>query len=131
MILLYQNKMDMKKLGTLLIGIMLLTSMSLMANENKKTASENSAEAQATPTAMKSITGKVVDLSTGEALAGVTVLIDGTDMVAFTDFDGKFKFSNVNLNAAKISASFISYEKSLLNISPSSSELVVTMKSVY
>ncbi len=123
--------MDMKKLGTLLIGIMLLTSMSLMANENKKTASENSAEAQATPTAMKSITGKVVDLSTGEALAGVTVLIDGTDMVAFTDFDGKFKFSNVNLNAAKISASFISYEKSLLNISPSSSELVVTMKSVY
>jgi hypothetical protein len=51
-------------------------------------------------------------------------------MVAFTDFDGKFKFSNVNLNDAKISASFISYEKSLLNINQST-DVVVTMKSVY
>jgi hypothetical protein len=121
----------MKKLSTLLIGIMLLTSTSLMATENKKGENNDSAKAETTPIALQSVSGKVVDLTTGEALAGVTVLIEGTQMVAFTDFDGMFIFYNVNLVDAKISASFISYEKSFQKINQSTHEVIVTMKSIF
>lgn len=110
---------------------MLTASISLMASESKKELNEKNAPAELAPVTLNSISGKVIDITTGEALAGVTVSIEGTDKVAFTDFDGNFRFSDVSQASAKISASFISYEKSLLNIIPSSNEVIVTMKSVY
>lgn len=126
---LYQNKLDMKKLSILLMGIMMLTSITAMSTENKKDSSIDAAEAA--PIMMSTITGKVVDSNTGEALAGVTVAIEGTDLVAFTDFDGNFQFSNLKLQSAKLCASFISYEKASVSVNKSAKELVLTLKSVY
>lgn len=127
----YQNKTTMKKLSKLIIGLLLVSSVSAFATEDKKESVETATAAEAATFSMNTITGRVIDNTSGEALAGVTVTIEGTDMVAFTDFDGNFKFTDVNLRSAKISASFISYEKSQLSIFPNTNEVVLTMKSVY
>lgn len=119
----------MKKLSILLMGIMMLTSLSAMSTEDKKESSTEAAVAA--PALMSTITGKVVDSNTGEALAGVTVAIEGTEMVAFTDFDGNFRFANLNLQSAKLCASFISYEKASVSVNKPTKELVLTLKSVY
>jgi hypothetical protein len=122
--------MDMKKLTTLIIGIVLIASMSAMANKEESTTKTDK-EAEASPMVLNSIIGKVVDLTTGESLAGVKVTVDGTEMVAFTDFDGNFKFSNINLKEAKLCASFISYEKASMEINNLNGNVKLTMKSAY
>lgn len=59
-------------------------------------------------------TGSIIDLSSTEALVGVEVQIEGTDMKTYTDFDGNFKFENLKPGKYNIVASYISYEKSTL-----------------
>jgi TonB-dependent receptor len=64
------------------------------------------------------ITGKVIDAKTGETLPGATVLIDGTNKVASTDFDGNFSINNITPGKVTIVASYISYDsKKLLDVS--------------
>lgn len=43
--------------------------------------------------------GQVVDASTGQALADVTVKVKGQDQEATTDQEGKFTFENLNLDS--------------------------------
>lgn len=57
------------------------------------------------------ISGVILDKATGEALVGVEVELEGSDMKTFTDFDGKFAFDNVNPGKYKVSTSYVSYEK--------------------
>lgn len=45
------------------------------------------------------IKGKVTDSTTGEALIGATVQIEGTAKAAATDIDGLFTFSGLDENA--------------------------------
>ena len=48
----------------------------------------------ATPTAVeKTITGKVTDLSTGEELPGVNILVKGTSIGTITDVDGNYRLT--------------------------------------
>lgn len=61
-----------------------------------------------------SITGKVIDLNSGEALAGVEVAIEGSSKKVHTDFDGNFKIENLQPGAYNVIASFISYNKSFV-----------------
>lgn len=61
-----------------------------------------------------SFSGTVVDMNTGEALTGVEVSIEGTDIKAYSDFDGNFTFSNLKQGEYNIVASYISYSKSLV-----------------
>ena len=61
-----------------------------------------------------SISGTVLDMNTGEALTGVEVTIDGTDIKAYSDFDGNFTISELSPGEYDIVASFISYKKSLV-----------------
>ncbi len=61
-----------------------------------------------------SVTGKIIDFNTGETLTGVEVKIEGTQLKAYSDFDGNFFFENVNPGKYNIIASFISYKKSLV-----------------
>lgn len=119
----------MKKLSTLLI-LALLVSMSAMATKN---STEKSAEetAQASPATMNSISGKIVDFSTGESLAGVRVVLEGSQQETFTDFDGNFTFNNLNVAEAKVSASFISYENASVNIDPSTGQVKLSLKSAF
>ncbi|HPJ80034.1 MAG TPA: carboxypeptidase-like regulatory domain-containing protein [Prolixibacteraceae bacterium] len=74
--------------------------------ENKK----ESVHAEANATAMV-ITGKVVDQVTGEALTGVKVAIEGSDIKVYTDFDGVFRFENVKPGEYDLTATFVSYNR--------------------
>lgn len=73
-----------------------------------------SAEKATAPLEMISLSGNVADLSSGEALAGVEVSIEGTDIKTYTDFDGNFEFKEVKPGQYNLIASFISYKKSLV-----------------
>ncbi|MDX9846721.1 MAG: carboxypeptidase-like regulatory domain-containing protein [Tenuifilaceae bacterium] len=119
----------MKKLSTLLI-IAMMATMNAMAikNENEKLAEKS---AEATPALMNSISGKVVDKTTGESLVGVKVVLEGTQHETFTDFDGNFNFRNLSLGEAKLSASLISYEKTSLTIDNPTGSIKVSLKSAY
>jgi hypothetical protein len=55
--------------------------------------------------------GEVVDQKTNEALVGVKIVLEGTDQVAYTDFDGKYQFENIETGAYNLTASYISYEQ--------------------
>jgi hypothetical protein len=62
------------------------------------------------------ISGKVIDQSTGETLAGVKVFIEGTDNSVYTNFDGEFQI-NLDLNKSQeISIALISYEAKIVKI---------------
>jgi hypothetical protein len=56
------------------------------------------------------ITGIVTDKITGEALAGVNVVVQGTTSGAITDVNGKYSIAVTNTNA-NIEFSFIGYDK--------------------
>lgn len=57
------------------------------------------------------LSGQVVDKQTNEALVGVKIVLQGTDQVAYTDFDGKYQFENIQTGAYNLTASYISYEQ--------------------
>lgn len=66
------------------------------------------------PDAKASISGKVVDNLTGEALAGVTVSIEGTDVKAYTDLDGNFTIKSIDAGSYNLILSLISYKNSFV-----------------
>lgn len=68
----------------------------------------------AEPSATVSIEGTVTDFTSGEALAGVEVSIEGTGLKAYTDFDGNFRFNDLKAGKYNIIASYISYKNSLV-----------------
>jgi hypothetical protein len=47
------------------------------------------------PAAVSTVSGKVVDLNSGETLAGVAVSIEGTDTKVYTDLDGNFTIKDI------------------------------------
>ena len=55
--------------------------------------------------------GRIKDKDSGEYLAGVMVKIEGTDKMAYTDFDGKFSIDGIPPGEYKIVTDYISYEK--------------------
>jgi hypothetical protein len=57
------------------------------------------------------ITGIVSDEVSGESLAGVEVKLAGTEIKTYTDFDGRFTFSNIKPSEYRVVTSYISYEK--------------------
>ena len=76
-----------------------------MANKSTETVSANSTV---------SISGKVIDFTSGEALAGVEVAIEGSSKKVHTDFDGNFKIENLKPGSYNLIASYISYNKSFI-----------------
>ncbi|MBN2681995.1 MAG: carboxypeptidase-like regulatory domain-containing protein [Bacteroidales bacterium] len=80
------------------------------------------------------VKGKVVDQISGEALTGVQVKIEGTNLTAYTDFDGNFVIENVAPGNYNIQTTYISYQTNVLkevNLnSVSNNCLKVEMKSV-
>lgn len=67
-----------------------------------------------TPAATASVSGKVVDITSGETLAGVAVSVEGTDLKVYTDLDGNFTISNLVPGSYNLILSMISYKKSLV-----------------
>lgn len=73
------------------------------------------------PSASKTIKGRVLDQGTSETLAGVSVECNGQK--TYTDLDGNFSL-NVGVNSS-VEVSLISYEKQTLQIQQVSEEGVL------
>jgi hypothetical protein len=58
-----------------------------------------------------SISGTVIDDTTGETLAGVTVCLAGCDQSVYTDFDGNFEFNGLTPGEYTVTTKLISYEE--------------------
>ncbi|NWF66426.1 MAG: carboxypeptidase-like regulatory domain-containing protein, partial [Campylobacterales bacterium] len=61
-----------------------------------------------------SITGTVIDKSTGEALIGANVILQGTKQGASTDIEGKFRINSVEPGTYTLVISMISYSKQVI-----------------
>lgn len=64
-----------------------------------------------TDAAVVSLRGNVIDEVSGEALVGVEVQLQGTDVKTYTDFDGHFVIENLKPGQCKLVASYTSYNK--------------------
>lgn len=122
----------MKKVLFTLLSITIV-AFSFAANSDNAANKNKSAETASTaPAAVVSITGKVVDLTSGEALAGVEVAIEGSSKKVHTDLDGNFKLDNLKPGEYNVIASYISYNKSFiekLEVVKSNQELDIKLKS--
>jgi len=95
------------KAQVLFIALVLFVGLNSFKSEKK---TPDAATAQATML-NNSITGLVIDNSTGEALAGVEINIEGTQLKTYTDFDGKFSFESLQPGDYKVCTKYISYKK--------------------
>lgn len=76
--------------------------------------------------AQKTVTGTVIDGTTGEPVIGASVLVDGTSLGAATDVNGKFSIANVPNSAATVRVSYIGMKTQQVAISPN---MKVTLES--
>ncbi len=56
------------------------------------------------------IIGRIIDADTREPLAGVNVIVEGTELGAATDADGRYLITNVPPRRVNVTASYIGYE---------------------
>lgn len=74
--------------------------------EKAETKTDSKAEAT-----FVSLSGNVIDEVSGEALVGVEVKVEGSDVKTYTDFDGHFVIDNLKAGKCKLVASYTSYNK--------------------
>lgn len=109
----------MRKSITMLTAALLI-SLAGFGNNAKETIKENELTF--------SVNGKVMDISTGEALAGVKVFVEETDTHAYSDFDGNFEINGLYPGQYTFTATFISYESALLNVNLEAIEELETLE---
>lgn len=86
-----------------------LVSTSAFAEKTESKA-ETKTELKAEATVL-SLSGNVIDEVSGEALVGVEVKVDGSDLKTYTDFDGHFVIDNLKTGQVKLVTSYTSYAK--------------------
>ena len=91
--------------------IIWMASLVLFVSLSSFTGEKKAVTAEPAPVVTNSITGIVLDSATGEALTGVEVSVEGTDLKTYTDFDGKFHFEGIQPGSYKICTSYISYKE--------------------
>lgn len=91
------------KYTLLILGF--IFSLSTFANNDKTTKAKTF-----------SITGKVIDKQ--DALMGVKVILDGKEVVVYTDMDGNFKINNVKEGNHTLSFDMLSYEEKTIVVNP-------------
>jgi hypothetical protein len=65
--------------------------------------------------AQATLSGIVVDQLTGEALAGATVCIEGTDTKTYTDLEGRFSLTLKANSTYNVKVDYISYQETTLS----------------
>lgn len=113
----------MKKILSIVLVSMFAATSVLAANEDAKKET-STAEA----TMVRTISGKVVDKTTGEALAGASVKLDDNTVV-YTDFEGNFAIK-LTQPKAKVSVSLISYSTTDVEINKNSKEVKIELVTV-
>ncbi len=111
----------MKK-GIILIFIILIGLGTQAREKENKSKDTDSA-------ATIALKGVVADDKSGEALVGVEIKLEGTDLKTYTDFDGNFSFKNVKPGEYKLVANYISYEKETLDVTANKNELKIKLHS--
>ena len=96
----------------LLVSVFALTYAT--KNDSAANKSKTTETTISNPVPAVSLSGKVIDLNSGEALAGVEVTIEGSSQKVRTDLDGNFKISNLKPGEYNLIASYISYNKSFI-----------------
>ncbi|MEI6348488.1 MAG: carboxypeptidase-like regulatory domain-containing protein [Bacteroidota bacterium] len=88
----------------LIITIVLIMSLGTAIAGNEKEIN--------TPVVSKtaSVSGKIVDVKTGESVAGACVTVLGTEIKVYTDLDGNYSISNLNSGAYVLNVNMISYK---------------------
>ena len=114
----------MKKAFLILIAscFVLVSSAEKAKTETKvNTTSESS---------MVALSGNVIDEQSGEALAGVEVKVEGTDMKTYTDFDGHFVLDQLKQGEYKLVTSYVSYGKSVktLKVDANSNQVKIELQ---
>ncbi len=104
----------MKKTLLALLFISVAAFTFAVNNGNPVSKSKSTETVATNPIAPVSISGKVIDLTSGEALAGVEVTIEGSTKKVHTDLDGNFKIEDLQPGAYNLIASYISYNKSFI-----------------
>jgi hypothetical protein len=103
----------MRKSITLLAAALLI-SLTGFSNNYKETSKESGLTF--------SVSGKILDISTGEALAGVKVFVEETETHAYSDFDGNFEINGLYPGQYTLTTTFISYESAMVNLDIESAE---------
>ncbi len=98
----------MKKLFSIVIFFSFATFLMATASERP--------EGDKNSNMTTSIAGTVIDETSGETLAGVTVSLEGIDQTVYTDFEGNFKFEGINPGEYTIKTSLISYKVCTLKV---------------
>ena len=88
---------------TILMAALILPVFAEGVNKSNK----NSKEATEAVVLM----GTVVDQSTGEALPGAQVKINGLDLTLYTDLDGNFEVRSIKPGTYNVEISLVSYEE--------------------
>jgi hypothetical protein len=105
-------------LSIVLVGLVLIISNKVFATGDESVVAAN---------AKASISGKVLDIKTGESLAGVAVTLEGTNIKVYTDLDGSFSVDGISPGNYNLVLSLISYKNSLvenIKINPGSKGII-------
>ncbi len=91
----------MKKIVALFVFVFTV-SIIIASNDNKDSAEKNKVN-------FASISGKVIDIETGESLAGACITIQETGIKVYTDLDGNFIINDLNPGNYTINVNLVSY----------------------
>ena len=105
------NNITLKHMKKALIFtvLVLFASINIFAS-NDKTDKKSENKLNNSTAAVTMLSGTIIDQITGEALAGVKVVIEQTNQVVYTDLDGNFVFQAVKPGQYNIDVNYISYE---------------------
>ena len=102
----------MKKL--ILSVFVLVASISAFAEKSdSKTENKNAAKSEI---ALTVVNGNIIDETTGEALVGVEVTVEGSDSKTYTDFDGHFTLKDLKAGECKLVANYTSYSQTVKTV---------------
>jgi len=89
-----------------ILSVFIVCSSVLVFAEKTDSKTETKSDA-----AICSLSGNIIDEVSGEALVGVEVKVEGSDVKTYTDFDGHFVINNLKSGDCKLVASYTSYNK--------------------
>jgi hypothetical protein len=101
----YLNIVKMKKLLVVLVMALSISAIKANGLDADKPAAVNSVQ----------ISGKVTDVITGEALAGVSLKLKGSEIKTYSDLNGNFKIEGVTSGTYDIEVDYVSYKNITLN----------------
>jgi TonB-linked SusC/RagA family outer membrane protein len=68
------------------------------------------------PVMVQEVTGRVVDMDTGETLPGVNIRVEGTNIGTTTDMNGEYELTNIPDDENLLVFSFVGYQEKVVQI---------------